>query len=618
MVLKNSLRQMLRVPVKTISFLVLIALTTMFLSVGANLLLFTQKSLEAYEKSFKTIATVQQQPNMLKEYATWDQSQQAYTYRTYTVYDSFVPLSVLDFADAPYIHPPEKRPFYGAYDESYDMGDSYQGIGYRWMILELPPVEDCIPSQPVHMEVKRILYGRLGEYMKDVLFCDPNNENPQPMYADKTYIMSVTVSRLLFLYGYEDRSATETVFVPTQGVESTQYDKTGARVPDLYGYKAEGWEEVTEGYYDTPRGKRWEELIKAIERLPKTIPVFPTNATQLLMAFYSGSANIIEGRDIFQEEYAKGSKVCLVQRQFAKDNGITLGDALSLPLYFANYLNTPIVTGNIFYGGLLNAQGRAYPIFEDSAYTVVGIYDIYGASYESSAFDIVGNAVIIPTVSVKNSDENNIIAWGPMKAATTSFEIPNGAIGLFEEKWSQQDIDGLKFTFYDKGYTRLKMGIDRIHTISLILLMISVVVIVLILTLFTFLFIVKNKKRTAIERSLGYTRRQCATSLLFGMLLILVSGSVIGTCGGVWFSGIVVDRNMDANQGGSFDLTYSSWSNDADKLAQMQPDLSSASTGVFLTLSLSVLAAGALIAGVGVWRNLQAEPLSLLSGKEDG
>ena len=67
MVVKNSLRQMLRTPVKTVSFLLLIALTALFLSVGANLMLFTRRSLETYEKSFKTIGTVQQQPKMLKE-----------------------------------------------------------------------------------------------------------------------------------------------------------------------------------------------------------------------------------------------------------------------------------------------------------------------------------------------------------------------------------------------------------------------------------------------------------------------------------------------------------------------------------------------------------------------
>ena len=334
------------------------------------------------------------------------------------------------------------------------------------------------------------------------------------------------------------------------------------------------------------------------------------------MAFYSGSANITEGRDISPEEYTKGTKVCLVPRQFAQYNGITPGDSLPLPLYYVDYLHTPMVTGNLYYGGLLNAQGKAYPVFENSAYTVVGIYDNYGASYESSDFDLVGNTVIIPAASVKNSDAQNIIAWGPMRAATTSFEIPNGTIDSFEEEWNRQGIDGLKFTFYDKGYSRLKQGLARIHTISLILLLISAVVMVLVLTLFTFLFIIKNQKRTAIERSLGYHKRQCAASLLSGMLLILVIGSVIGAGGGAWFCNTVIDRNMSASEGGSFDLTYSSWANDTEKLAEMRLDLNSAGIGILITFFLSITT-GILIAGVGVRRNLKAEPILLLSGKDD-
>ncbi len=616
MVLRNSVRQMLRTPVKTVLFFLLITLSAAFLSVGVNLLLASQRSLAAYENSFNTIGTVRQKPNMLREVSSWDAARKEYTYWNAAVYDSLIPLSALDFEGAPYVHPPQKRPFYGAYHESYDMGHFYESNDMGWMILELSPLEDCIPSQPVTMEVKRILYGALSKYVKNVLFCDYSNENPKPLYAGKTYIMSVQTLDLSFFQGYEDQ-VFDSVLIPCTGVESTQHDKTGARIPDPYEYGSDEWEEVTQGYYETPRGQRWEELIRAIKRLPKTIPVIPTNATLLLMSFFTGTANITEGRDISQEEYAKGDKVCLLQRQFARNNGFKLGDTVSLPLYFADYLFTPGPFEGAMYGGLLNAQGKAYPVFEESAYKIVGIYDVYGASYEYSAFDIGKNTVVIPAASVKNSDENNIISWGPMTAPTTSFQIPNGAISLFEEKWSRQGIEGLEIKFYDKGYTRLKMGIEKIRMISMILLTVSAVVMVLVLALFTFLFIARNKKRTAIERSLGFRQGQCAISLLSGLLLIVILGAAVGVCSGAWLGGIIIDRNMNVNQDGGYDLTYSGWVNHADRLADVQVNLQSADFSVFLAIALAVLALGLLIASVGVWRNLQAEPLLLLSMKEE-
>ena len=73
---------------------------------------------------------------------------------------------------------------------------------------------------------------------------------------------------------------------------------------------------------------------------------------------------------------------------------------------------------------------------------------------------------------------------------------------------------------------------------------------------------------------------------------------------------------MSASEGGSFDLTYSSWANDTEKLAEMRLDLNSAGIGILITFFLSITT-GILIAGVGVRRNLKAEPILLLSGKDD-
>lgn len=253
MVLSNSVRQMLRTPVKTVLFFLLITLSTAFLSIGVNLLLVSQRSLAAYERSFNTIGTVRQKPNMLREISSWDAARKEYTYYNGAVYDRLIPLSVLDFEGAPYVHPPQKRPFYGAYHESYDMGHFYQANDMDWMILELSPLKDCIPSEPVNLEVKRILYGALSPYEKNVLFCDFSNDSPKPLYAGKTYIMSVQTMGLPSFPGYEDR-VFDSVFIPCAGPESTQHDKTGARISDPYAYGSEEWEEVTPGYYETPRG----------------------------------------------------------------------------------------------------------------------------------------------------------------------------------------------------------------------------------------------------------------------------------------------------------------------------------------------------------------------------
>ena len=63
----------------------------------------------------------------------------------------------------------------------------------------------------------------------------------------------------------------------------------------------------------------WQELISAIKRYSHVVPVGGTNSTNLLMAFYTGETYICQGRDITQEEYEKGERVCLISRDMVSD-----------------------------------------------------------------------------------------------------------------------------------------------------------------------------------------------------------------------------------------------------------------------------------------------------------
>ena len=53
----------------------------------------------------------------------------------------------------------------------------------------------------------------------------------------------------------------------------------------------------------------------------RTIPVQPVDGTELLMHFYNGEAQITEGRDITEKEYAEGAKVCLIRRSWRCSSG---------------------------------------------------------------------------------------------------------------------------------------------------------------------------------------------------------------------------------------------------------------------------------------------------------
>ena len=353
-----------------------------------------------------------------------------------------------------------------------------------------------------------------------------------------------------------------------------------------------------------------------------TIPVIPTQDTNLLMTFYDGDAWISEGRDFSSEEHENGEKVCLISNYFAENNKLNVGDNLQLPLLCADYRYSPAQTYPYDAycgwprGSLLNANGEIYPVFEDSDYKIVGIYESVKGASSSPDYMLGKNAVVIPSASVKNSDENNILDFGPMMGYTTSFQIPNGTADEYLAAWAKQGIPELEINFYDKGYSKIKAGLDAMAATAAILLSAGAVTTLLVLILFCHLFITKQRKRTAIERSLGMTKKQCTASLLTGILVIVIPACIIGSVVSGTLSGYAFEQINATQSQDAFDTMFSDWVNSAD--AEMITDVAldtqagmeyAYAGALFIPLAL-------LIALLNIRSNLKSEPLKLLGEKE--
>ena len=61
--MKNSLKQMMRTPVRTILFLTLMVFAAFLMTLGAGIWLKGNRTLEQYEDRFMTIGTVRQIPD---------------------------------------------------------------------------------------------------------------------------------------------------------------------------------------------------------------------------------------------------------------------------------------------------------------------------------------------------------------------------------------------------------------------------------------------------------------------------------------------------------------------------------------------------------------------------
>lgn len=450
--LTNSIRQLLRMKGRTILFLLLLVFASGLYSMGRGFLALNRAKAAAYEDSFITIGTVEQKADGVQERLVWDAEIHDYHIYNDSVYNSYIPVEAMDFEGADYLSGPEKRCFYGSYMPQYEM----YGIGMKMgVIVEGSPVEDAVPDHPIKFKVTKILAGRGILEGNIINFCDHYNAAPQKMYADKTYVMAV-----LEVMGHESEKEFEgdnvTEYIAESVLGSTQVDEKGKKAPDEVS-EEHYYDEVTEGFYQSPRGKRWQNLIASWEYLLHTFPVTGTNDINLMMAFYNGNVYISEGREFTQEEYGSGERVCLVPENFAWENGLKIGDQIPLSLMFANYRRTPgwVYGSNyVFQPTVLNAKGEIYPVFEEGDYEIVGLYG--GISGVRDEYGMGYNEIIIPSRSVKNSAADNIVAAGPMTGSTTSFRIANGTIDEYMEKWSRQGIPMWRLSFMIRAIHSLR------------------------------------------------------------------------------------------------------------------------------------------------------------------
>ena len=220
--------------------------------------------------------------------------------------------------------------------------------------------------------------------------------------------------------------------------------------------------------------------------------------------------------------------------------------------------------------------------------------------------------------------------YGPMKGYTTAFQIPNGSASIenYKTLWEAQGIDNVEITFYDGGYTKLEGGLKNMRNMSLLLLATGIVSAVCIVIFFCHLFIAKQKKRTAIERSLGMTKGQCLSSLLIGILVIALAGSASGAFAGQVFAGRAA---AEMEQTETFSTLFSNGAVQLDrerKEAEEKNDDSGEETegeSVYLTDTdwrMSVACGGGVFlftlaaAVTAICGNLRREPMELLATAE--
>ena len=610
--MKNYVKQILRTPMQTMFIIILIMIVTIMLVVGGNLRVTSDRLSKAYEDDFITIGTVSQKPDTIRERTEWDAEKGDYQIYKSSVYNRYATEEDLAVPEITYLMEPEKRVYWGSYTPEYvhdsdlrmDSNDDFI------IVAEFSPLEDCIPNESVKIKITKILGDAKMLEGSVVWFCDHNNRYPDELMADKTYVAKIR--QLLWPHGSRLEESGDLIidseYVP-DSVMPILYTPEGKRIEDTL--KMQSIYEVTEGFYETDEGKRLLAISNIGAVYNDTQPVVGTNSTNLLMPFYEENAWVYEGRYPTAEEYAQGSPVCLAPKEFAENNGLSVGDQVMTRLYYtgrADWVdyNFQITGGGGFSISLLGPDGKLLSPFEENAYTIVGLYD-----YTPSVKGIGREELIVPLASVQNRLEN-IADFGAMSDENTSFQIENGTIADFIEASAKNGVDNLIYTFYDRGYSALMEGIQNLKNMSAALLIMGSIAAVILTLQISHIYITKQKRRLSIERLLGMSGKRCRNICLAGILILLILGTVPGVAVGMAVSEQV--KVEDIGQDG-FNRKYSnlglSAQTEIDLSGQVQGDLA-----VSCGMGVLVLVLCMSISSVTVHSLLKGEPLYLLESQE--
>ena len=665
--IKGSLKQLARTPVKTLLFFLLIMAASLLLAFSGAVLAETTQRLEAAEGEFVTLCTVEQPRDSGETQPLWNTCREGYAegaieMLNISVYRELLGPEVLDFEGADYVQGPEMRPYYMSFMPDYKISFDHTA-GYS-VVAEFTVLRR-LDEKRFLVRLERNLYGlksgsggvvdsRIYDMLTEgaeVSVCTHNQREPQKFEPGKRYIGTLKFDQWNEKGGWDAES-----LVLFTGPFSTQVDPDtlqtaeGGTVPmsgSLW-YEDGAWSYIESKYAETPksselayadevtggfygeggRGQLWQNWAQAMEqylRLEKYFTVIPTNSLDLLPSFHDRSVMLTDGRAITEEEFASGAKVCLVSKAFLGSNYLDIGDKLPLSLIFGTYGQKFSWDSSAGFGGEaspLNADGQPYEPFWEAEYEIVGTYDMpFNENFQyviDTGKEIKGDSIIIPMKSVEASDRDNIAYYAPMNSQTTSFIIPNGTIEEFDRKLREAvpEAANLIINYDDSGYGKIKESLGNARLSGMMLFLAALLAAAAITVLLLYFFVVKEKKRTAIERSLGMTKGQCRVSLVSGIVIVALTASVIGSAGGALLmeNADFTAREQEVTDSG-YSLEYSMWANNQETV-EIEAEVP-APLAVYVTVPLALTLFIAALALVMTGRSLRIEPIYLLSTKAD-
>ncbi len=378
--------------------------------------------------------------------------------------------------------------------------------------------------------------------------------------------------------------------------------------------------EYGDGFFQTDAGAYFEETLRGYQTTANSLTAIATEDLAAMRPFHSGGVHISQGRSFSEEEYTRGVKVCIVSEYMAELNGWRLGDTVSLSFYPCAgkyYVDSDEMN-------VVRSQNSlcVYPVkdfFDEGEYAIVGMFagNVNAGSKQPYTRGVSLDAVnvLLPTNSVANAPLPEISQY------TTSIRLKNSEAqafmaemavsGLMEEQPGGYEL-GL--TVYDQGYSHVAPGLNQLSRVSRLTLLLSAGAAGAAVLALALLHVLRMRREIAAMRSLGTKKGQIVVLSLAGILLVCLLGACAGAYAGHMVSAEVAGRVLAGAEEAAVDTTFTAMMGEETAkeftfTLESDPKLAVAAGGAavvaFTLLALLLLAA-----------ELRRPPMCLLAEKE--
>ncbi len=385
----------------------------------------------------------------------------------------------------------------------------------------------------------------------------------------------------------------------------------------------------TEGFWDTAAGKRFEAIRRLLDVNYHSAAVMTSSDLNLLQAFHNEELYARQGRLFTEEEYTRGSPVCLVSYDMAQAAGWQLGDRVELALYacdtFTSYAKAKIYTGNF----TPTYQGQDF--FSTQTYEIVGLYDgpaLAAGENIKLKRDEAGNVIdpdlppyllttnliFVPEGSVQNAPETR-----PASFLTATVRVDNGTADLYLNDLEKRglldsDAQGVRaqITFYDQGYHQAAGLAESTGSAARTVIALALAAALVTVILFAYLYVSRRRREVALLRAMGISAGKIGAVLSVCLLLVTATAAVLGCGLGAAAAGAAETlflRDDTAQLNNLFSASYGEGINKAQDLTlTFGPQPFALAAAVVLGLVTAAV-------GVMLFAELRKSPMALLSGK---